>query len=65
MLTTLRSMQRVRGLTLLVIEHVMRALMQLSEEIVVLHLGALVAQGRPEEVAANPDVRRLYFGEAA
>jgi branched-chain amino acid transport system ATP-binding protein len=65
MLATLRAIQRLRGLTLLVIEHVMRALMQLSEEIVVLHLGALVAQGRPEEVAADPDVRRLYFGEAA
>ena len=65
MLATLDAIQRLRGLTLLVIEHVMRALMRLSEEIVVLHLGALIARGRPDEVAADPDVRRLYFGEAA
>lgn len=65
MLATLHALQRARGLTLLVIEHVMQALMRLSQRIVVLHLGALIAQGSPEEVAADPEVQRLYFGETA
>ena len=47
MLETLRRVQATRGLTLLVIEHVMRALMQLAHRIVVLHHGELIAQGDP------------------
>lgn len=65
MLATLRALHRARGLTLLVIEHVLDALMRLSEEIVVLHLGALIARGRPEAIAADPQVQRLYFGATA
>jgi branched-chain amino acid transport system ATP-binding protein len=65
MLISLKMLRRTRGLTLVVIEHVMRALMQLSDEILVLHSGRLIAQGEPQAVASDPEVLRLYFGEAA
>jgi len=64
MLVTLRNLHRSRGLTLIVIEHVMRALMQLSDRIVVLHSGRVIAQGEPQAVASDPQVLRVYFGEA-
>jgi branched-chain amino acid transport system ATP-binding protein len=64
MLATIRSIHARRGLTLLVIEHVMRALMSLSHHIVVLHLGRRIAEGTPEAIGANPEVVRVYFGEA-
>lgn len=64
MLATIRKLHAQRGLTLLVIEHVMRALMRLSHHIVVLHLGRKIAEGEPEAVAANEEVLRVYFGEA-
>lgn len=64
MLATIRKLHAQRGLTLLVIEHVMRALMRLSHHVVVLHLGRKIAEGEPEAVAANEEVLRVYFGEA-
>ena len=59
----LAYLQATRGFTLLVIEHVMRALMELCGHIVVLHHGELIAQGKPAEIAENPDVLSVYFGE--
>jgi branched-chain amino acid transport system ATP-binding protein len=63
MLVTIRNIQAERGLTLLVIEHVMRALMRLSHHIVVLHLGRKIAEGEPEAIATNKEVLSVYFGE--
>jgi branched-chain amino acid transport system ATP-binding protein len=65
MLRTLRQLHASRGLTLVVIEHVMRALMDLCGRIVVLHLGAVIAEGRPEQIAADPQVLSVYFGAHA
>lgn len=62
MLDTLRRLQASRGLTLLVIEHVMRALMELCGRIVVLHHGELIAQGTPQQIAGNDKVLGVYFG---
>jgi branched-chain amino acid transport system ATP-binding protein len=52
------------GTTILLIEHVMRVLMELSHRVIVLNQGRLLASGRPEEIRANSDVQRLYFGKA-
>ncbi len=64
MLQTLRALHTTRGLTLLVIEHVMRALMELCEHIVVLHHGSLIAQGTPAHIAQDPQVHAAYFGDS-
>lgn len=55
---------RKRGVAILIIEHVMRAIMSLSDRIVVLNLGSLLAQGSPSEVAADPQVITAYLGAA-
>jgi branched-chain amino acid transport system ATP-binding protein len=54
-----------QGVTLLVIEHVMRAIMALSQRIVVLHHGETIAAGRPAEVARDPAVVAAYLGAAS
>ena len=58
-------MHQQRGLTILVIEHVMQALMQLAHRIVVLHHGERIAEGAPESVAKDPRVLEVYFGPSA
>ena len=65
MLETLRHMQATRSLTLLVIEHVMRALMDLCERIVVLHHGERIAEGTPAQIGADERVLAVYFGAHA
>ena len=51
-----------RGLTVLVVEHVMKALMRVSDRIVVLHHGEKVTEGPPDRVARDPRVQEAYFG---
>lgn len=64
MLAIIRNVHRTRRLTLLVVEHVMRALMNLSSRVVVLHHGELIALGEPAEIAVHPRVLEVYFGTA-
>jgi branched-chain amino acid transport system ATP-binding protein len=53
---------RDRGVTILMIEHVMAAIMVVCDRIVVLHNGEKLAEGTPAEVAEDPKVRSVYLG---
>jgi len=63
MIETIRLMKARHGLTVLIIEHVVSALSDLSDRITVLHHGQRIAEGRPAEIAADPRVMDAYFGE--
>jgi branched-chain amino acid transport system ATP-binding protein len=52
-----------RGITIIMIEHIMRAVMRFSERIVVLDAGRRIAEGKPDEIVNDPDVERAYLGE--
>jgi len=56
---------RERGVTILIIEHLMQAIMSLSDRIVVLNTGQKLAEGTPSEVANNPAVIEAYLGDPA
>jgi branched-chain amino acid transport system ATP-binding protein len=58
-----REINRSEGLTILLIEHVMRAVMALAGQIVVLHHGEVIARGTPEQVVRDPAVLECYLGE--
>jgi len=63
MLETILQLRKRHGLTILVVEHVMQALMRLSDRIIVLDLGRMVTTGTPSEIRDNAEVGRIYFGE--
>jgi branched-chain amino acid transport system ATP-binding protein len=53
------------GLTIVIVEHLMRAIMAVAKHIVVLDHGQKIAEGNPKEVMANPEVIRAYLGSYA
>jgi branched-chain amino acid transport system ATP-binding protein len=55
---------RDSGVAILMIEHIMRAVMSLSDRIVVLNVGSKLAEGSPQQVADNPDVITAYLGDS-
>ena len=65
MVAVFRELNRSEGLTILLIEHVMRAVMALAQQIVVLHHGEIIARGAPQEVVRDPAVLECYLGEEA
>jgi branched-chain amino acid transport system ATP-binding protein len=64
MVSTLRTLNRDGGVTILLIEHVMRAVMALASRIVVLDHGIAIAQGAPAEVVRDPAVVQSYLGQS-
>ncbi|MBV8652478.1 MAG: ABC transporter ATP-binding protein, partial [Alphaproteobacteria bacterium] len=62
MVAIFMDLARETGLTILLTEHVMRAVMALSHKIVVLHHGQKIAEGSPETVSRDPLVLQSYLG---
>jgi branched-chain amino acid transport system ATP-binding protein len=54
---------REQGVTIFVIEHIMRAIMALSDRVVVIQFGQKIAEGLPQQVAADENVIKAYLGE--
>jgi branched-chain amino acid transport system ATP-binding protein len=54
---------RKRGVTMVIVEHVMEAVMQLSDRVIVLNSGKKILEGTPREVVTNPQVIQAYLGE--
>jgi branched-chain amino acid transport system ATP-binding protein len=65
MVAVLRELNGRLGLTILLIEHVMRAVMALSAQVIVLHHGEVIASGPPAQVTRDPAVLECYLGEEA
>jgi branched-chain amino acid transport system ATP-binding protein len=65
MVAVFRKLNEETGLTILLIEHVMRAVMAMSRHVVVVNYGKVIAEGTPEAVTRDPDVLACYLGEEA
>jgi len=65
LVAVLRSVQRDEEVTILLTEHVMRAVMALADQIVVLHHGEVIARGEPASIVRDAAVLDCYLGEDA
>jgi branched-chain amino acid transport system ATP-binding protein len=58
----LKRINRERGVTMIWIEHVLRAVMRLAERVIVLNFGSIIAEGSPSEIAKSAEVVEAYLG---
>ena len=63
MVALFREINQRDGMTILLIEHVMRAVMALAQKVIVLHHGEVIAGGAPDQVVREPAVLECYLGE--
>jgi branched-chain amino acid transport system ATP-binding protein len=61
-LALIRSLKE-EGMTILAIEHVMKAILAVSDEVLVLHEGRVLTRGRPDDVVTDQRVVEAYLGE--
>jgi branched-chain amino acid transport system ATP-binding protein len=65
LIDVLKRINRQEHITMCVVEHVIRFIMNLSNRIMVLHQGGIIAEGAPSEIVNNPAVVAAYLGESA
>ncbi len=65
MVAAFRRLNAEQGVTILLIEHVMRAVMALAQRVYVLHHGEIIASGTPQQVTSDPRVLESYLGTGA
>jgi ABC-type branched-chain amino acid transport systems, ATPase component len=58
-----RMRAMLRGQTIVLVEHDMGVVMELSDRLTVLHYGEVLAEGTPAEIMANDEVRKVYLGK--
>ena len=63
MIFWIKDIQDTLGVTILLIEHDMKMVMDISERILVINFGKIITEGPPEAVQKNPDVLKAYLGE--
>ena len=63
MIFWIKDIQDELGVTILLIEHDMKMVMDISERILVINFGSAIAEGTPEEVQRHPGVLKAYLGE--
>jgi len=63
MLDLIKKIREERDMTIIMIEHLMHAVMNISNRVVVLHEGRKIAEGEPAEVSKDVKVAEVYFGD--